>query len=128
MTIKKLEHVGVQVKDIETSIQFYQDIVGLELMDRFPHTDDTLQLAFLGLNGDIIVELIEGYNPNLPAEGKVHHIAFTVDNLASERERLKSLHVQFVDEAITTLPNGAQYLFFYGPDGEWIEYFEPKVK
>ncbi|MBM7704655.1 VOC family protein [Metabacillus iocasae] len=128
MGIRKLEHVGVQVKDIEASIQFYQDIVGLQLLDQFPHTDSALQLAFLGLDNQIIVELIEGYNPDLPSEGKVHHIAFTVDNITLERERLKSLGVQFVDETITTLPNGAQYLFFYGPDGEWIEYFEPKQK
>jgi lactoylglutathione lyase len=126
MAVKKFEHVGVQVKDIETSKQFYQNVVCLELIDEMIHTDGVLKLAFLGLNGSIIVELIEGYNPNLPTEGKVHHVAFTVEGIEQEKERLQSLGVTFVWEDITTLPNGAKYLFFLGPDGEWIEFYEPE--
>jgi lactoylglutathione lyase len=125
MAVKKFEHVGIQVKDIETSKQFYQNVVGLELIDEIIHTDGVLKLAFLGLNGSIIVELIEGYNPNLPTEGKVHHVAFTVEGIEQEKERLQSLGITFVWEDITTLPNGAKYLFFLGPDGEWIEFYEP---
>jgi lactoylglutathione lyase len=125
MAVRKFEHVGIQVKDIETSKRFYQNIVGLELMDEMIHTNGVMKLAFLGLNGSIIVELIEGYNPDLPGEGKVHHVAFTVEGIEQEKERLQSLGVTFVREDITTLPNGAKYLFFYGPDGEWIEFYEP---
>jgi lactoylglutathione lyase len=125
MAVKKFEHVGIQVKDIETSKQFYQNVVCLELINEIIHTDGVLKLAFLGLNGSIIVELIEGYNPNLPTEGKVHHVAFTVEGIEQEKERLQSLGVTFVWEDITTLPNGAKYLFFLGPDGEWIEFYEP---
>ena len=32
--------------------------------------------------------------------------------------------VRFIDEEITTLPNGSRYIFFHGPDGEWIEIFQ----
>jgi len=125
MSIKKFEHVGIQVKDIEASITFYQEVVGLELIERLPHSDSNLKLAFLGLNNEIIVEFIEGYNPSLPAEGKVHHIAFTVDHIEEELHRLEQANVGFVYDDIQHLPNGAKYLFFYGPDGEWIEYFQP---
>jgi lactoylglutathione lyase len=124
MAVKKFEHVGIQVKDIETSKQFYRNVVGLELIDEMIHTNGVMKLAFLGLNGSIIVELIEGYNPDLPSEGKVHHVAFTVEGIEQEKERLQSLGVTFVWEDITTLPNSAKYLFFYGPDGEWIEFYE----
>jgi lactoylglutathione lyase len=124
MAVKKFEHVGIQVKDIEVSKQFYQNVIGLELIDEMIHTNGVMKLAFLGLNGSIIVELIEGYNPDLPGEGKVHHVAFTVEGIEQEKERLRSLGVTFVWEDITTLPNGAKYLFFYGPDGEWIEFYE----
>jgi lactoylglutathione lyase len=125
MTVKKFEHVGIMVKDIETSKQFYQQIVGLELIDEMIHTNGEMKLAFLGINGEIIVELIEGYNANLPTEGKVHHVAFTVEGIEQEKERLQALGVSLVWEDITTLPNGAKYLFFLGPDGEWIEFYEP---
>lgn len=126
MTILKFEHVGVQVKDIEESIEFYTQKVGLELIETLPHTDPSLKLAFLGLEGNVIVELIQGYNSSLPNEGKVHHFALAVDGIEEEFERLKSAGVSFVKENIVTLPNGARYLFFYGPDKEWIEYYEVK--
>ncbi|MGG4382712.1 VOC family protein [Priestia megaterium] len=126
MAILKFEHVGVQVKDIEESIEFYTQKVGLELIETLPHTDPSLKLAFLGLGGNVIVELIQGYNSSLPNEGKVHHFALAVDGIEEEFERLKSAGVSFVEENIVTLPNGARYLFFYGPDKEWIEYYEAK--
>jgi len=118
------EHVGIQIADIDKSISFYQEVVGLELLDQFLHTDGKMKLAFLGVKDQIIVELIEGYNPDLPDEGKVHHIAFKVDNIEAERKRLQSANVEWIYEDITVLPNGAKYIFFRGPDKEWIEFFE----
>ncbi|MFN3730536.1 MAG: VOC family protein, partial [Fimbriimonadaceae bacterium] len=50
-----------------------------------------VKLAFLGFKGaqETQVELIEGYNDQLPQEGKVHHIAFTVDDIEAEIERIE---------------------------------------
>ena len=124
MSVLGFEHVGIQVGDIEKSITFYKDVVGLDLLDQFLHTDGKMKLAFLGVGGNIIVELIEGYNPNLPDEGKVHHIAFQVDNIEKERDRLRAVNVEWIFEEITELPNGAKYIFFRGPEKEWIEFFE----
>jgi lactoylglutathione lyase len=126
MAVKKIEHVGVMVKDLETSIAFYRDVVGLELRGTLVHTNPAITLAFLGFPGtsETELELIHGYNDSLPAEGKVHHIAFTVDDLDGEIERLKKLGIAFLDESVTTLPNGSRYIFFHGPDGEWLEFFE----
>lgn len=126
MPLKKLEHVGIQVKDLDTTIEFYTRVLGLELLEKQDHVDPNLKLAFLGFShsDETVIELISGYNPNLPTEGKVHHIAFTVENIEEEIERVKEHGVQFVDENITTLPSGAKYVFFTGPDGEWIELFQ----
>ncbi|MFT4416994.1 VOC family protein [Fredinandcohnia humi] len=126
MPLKKVEHVGIQVMDLDVTIEFYTRVLGLELLEKQDHVDPSLKLAFLGFSGsdETVIELISGYNPNLPAEGKVHHIAFAVDNLEEEIKRVKKHEVVFVDETITTLPSGARYVFFYGPDGEWIELFE----
>jgi lactoylglutathione lyase len=126
MAIKRLEHVGIMVKDIQVSIEFYSKIIGLKLKGELDHPNGVIKLAFLGFDQseETEIELIQGYNDSLPAEGKVHHIALTVDNVKEEHERLKSLNVTFIEEEITTLPNGARYIFFTGPDGEWIELFE----
>ncbi|PFK47000.1 glyoxalase [Bacillus cereus] len=127
MPVRRIEHVGIMVVNLETSISFYEDVVGLRLIKRMGHPNPNLQLAFLGVEGaqETILELIEGYNPSLPAEGKVHHICFKVDSLEDEIERLKKLKVTFLlSEVIETLPDGTRYIFFAGPDGEWIEFFE----
>ncbi len=84
-------------------------------------------MLFLGAeeSKETILELIEGYNASLPTEGKVHHICFKVDSLEDEIQRLKHLQVTFLlGEEIETLPDGTRYIFFAGPDGEWIEFFE----
>ena len=62
---------------------------------------------------ETILELIEGYNSSLPAEGKVHHICFKVDSLKEEIKRLKKHGVTFLlGEEIETLPDGTRYIFF----------------
>ena len=130
MAIKRLEHVGIMVKDIQTSIDFYTEVVGFSLKGQLDHPNGEIKLAFLGFNesDETELELIQGYNDDLPVEGKVHHIALTVDDVDAEHERLKGLDVTFMEQEITTLPNGARYIFFAGPDGEWIELFETPVK
>lgn len=127
MAVRKIEHIGIMVKDLEASIAFYRDVIGLELIGTLTHTNGVIRLAFLGAPGakETQVELIHGYNDKLPEEGKVHHIAFTVDDIEAEIERVRKLGVQFIDSEITMLPNGAKYMFFRGPDGEWIEFFKP---
>ncbi|MCA1319513.1 VOC family protein [Bacillus tianshenii] len=126
MAIKRLEHVGIMVKDIQKSTSFYTDVLGLKLKGELDHPNGKIKLAFLGfeVEGETEIELIEGYNDALPAEGKVHHIALTVDDVEAEYERLQNLDVKFVENEITPLPNGARYIFFEGPDGERIELFE----
>lgn len=126
MARMKVEHVGIMVKNLEASVRFYEEVVGLVKKDELLHTNGVIRLAFLGFNreGETEIELIEGYNDKLPEEGKVHHVALAVDDIEAEFARIKTLDVRLIDQEITTLPNGSRYFFFYGPDGEWIEFFQ----
>ena len=130
MAVRKLEHVGIMVKDLEKSIAFYTQIVGLTHLHTMMHTNGVIKLAFLAGEDarETEIELIEGYEGDLPAEGRTHHVAFTVDNVEAEFERIKGLNVPLRDTEITTLPNGSRYFFFYGPDGEFLEMFQPAAR
>jgi len=123
MAIKKLEHVGVMVKNMETSVHFYEQVLGLDLMERFAINAE-VEIAFLGQNGQIYVELVAN-GSELPDEGKVNHIAFTADNMEEEITRLKSQNVTFASKDYHTLENGTKFIFFQGPDGERLELFQP---
>ncbi|MBD0383138.1 VOC family protein [Paenibacillus sedimenti] len=126
MAVLKMEHVGVMVANLEASIRFYEEVIGLKHKGTLIHTNGVIRLGFLGfdVNGETEVELIEGYNAGLPQEGKVHHLAFTVDDAEAEFARIKGLQVEQLDAEITTLPNGSRYFFFNGLDGERIEFFQ----
>jgi lactoylglutathione lyase len=122
--IKKLEHVGIVVSDIEKSISFYQEVFDLLLRHR-EYLNDTVELAFLHhpSQPDMEIELISGkiveHN-----EGKVHHIAFRVENLEEELLRLKELGVELTDENPRVVMRYVKIAFLKGPDGEILELVE----
>ncbi|WP_206830767.1 VOC family protein [Alicyclobacillus fructus] len=126
MAMIKLEHTGIMVSNLERSIAFYTKILGMELVGTLEHNTPGIRLAFLSYPGQSAqIELIEGYASQLPDEGQVHHVAITVDDIEAEAARLRDQGVRFLDETVTTLRNGARYIFFAGPDGERLELFQP---
>ncbi|SFB27901.1 lactoylglutathione lyase [Cohnella sp. OV330] len=126
MAVRKIEHVGIMASNLERSIAFYAQTVGLVHTDTLPHTNGVIRLAFLSFPGanETELELIEGYDGTLAPEGRVHHVAFNVDDIEAEYSRISMLDVKGLDAEITTLPNGSRYFFFSGPDGESLEFFQ----
>jgi len=127
LAVKRVDHIGVVVKDLEKSIAFYQDVLDLKLKERMTHTNGVIELAFLGYeeSDETEIELIQGYSDTLPSEATIHHFAITVDDIEEEYARIKSLdNTELIDEEIVTLPNGYRYFYVYGPEKEWIEFFQ----
>lgn len=126
MAVTKIEHVGIMASNLEASIAFYTNVVGLDHLETLTHTNGVIRLAFLSFPGrrETEIELIEGYDGPVTPEGKVHHVAFSVDDIEEEYRRIRTLGVSGVDGQITELPNGSRYFFFKGPDGESIEFFQ----
>lgn len=110
MAVTKIEHVGIMVSSLEVSIPFYENIVGLKHTETITHTNGVIRLAFLSFeaSSETEVELIEGFTGELAKSGRVHHIAFTVDDIEEEFSRIRSLNVAGLDEEMTTLPNGSR--------------------
>ncbi|CAG7646240.1 VOC family protein [Paenibacillus allorhizosphaerae] len=127
--IHKLEHIGVMVNDMDASVKFYTEVIGLQLVNRAKLADG-VELGFLSFPGsaDIELELIGRGSDGLSDSGKVHHIAFTVSDIEAEVERLKGLGVRMMDETPRVILNGVKIAFFYGPDGERLEFFQPAAK
>jgi len=127
LAVKRVDHIGVVVKDLEKSIAFYQDVLDLKLKERMTHTNGVIELAFLGYeeSDETEIELIQGYSDTLPSEATIHHFAITVDDIEEEYARIKSLdNTELIDKEIVTLPNGYRYFYVYGPEKEWIEFFQ----
>jgi len=123
--VKKLEHIGVMVKNMDESIRFYTETIGMRLDRRVP-LNESLELAFLTFPGqeNIEVELIGRFDGTLTENGIVNHIAFTVDDIEGEIARLKAAGVTMIDNEPRTILHGIKIAFFYGPNGEKLELFQ----
>lgn len=126
--IKKLLHTRMRVNDMEETLRFYRDILGLEVAERkrSPRGSD---LAFLKiLNSEELIELC-----SFPASGKVQvpedlvHLAFEVDNLDKTMAYLKEKGIPITDGPTTT-SSGSRFCFIDAPDRYEIELIErPKA-
>lgn len=125
MAVSKIEHIGIKVAQLEQSLTFYKEVIGLMLQDIVGEPGDGLRLAFLSFPGQtsVEIELIERVWDGLPDEGKVSHVAFTVTGIEAEHSRIAALKLPGLT-GISTLANGSRYFFFDGPDGEKLEFFE----
>ncbi len=123
--IKKIEHIGIVVSNMDRSIHFYETVLGLSLRSR-QFLNEQVELAFLSYpnHSNVEIELISDKG-EIEVEGKVNHLAFTVDNIEEEINRLNQLDVKMVDfEPRIVLKEHIKIAFFEGPDGEKLELVE----
>ncbi len=119
----KLAHIGVVVKDAEKSSLFYQKILGCQPVDSYQ--DERVKLIFLNSAGQTIelVQLAQDPSPQRPA-GRVDHIAFIVDDVFAEMDKMRAAGVQPLTDKPRRLNNGIQNFFILGPDGERLEFMQ----
>jgi len=103
MELKKIDHIGILVENIEASLRFYRDQLGLPVKTIEANEEFKVRIAFLPI-GEVLVELVEPF-PDSPlrqylkenGEG-LHHIAFEVDDLKKSLAGLKAAEVPLLDK------------------------------
>jgi len=102
--IKRIEHVGVVVRDVEQSRRLWEDCFGIKLggVEENPHRPVKLALYPVG---ESMVELIAGTTADsrhakMVAEGKggLNHICFEVENIDEALAELKAKGIPLLDE------------------------------
>lgn len=94
--MNKIEHIGIAVKDLEKSNKLFAGIFGKSHYKVESVESEGVRTSFFEA-GPNKIELLEGTNDNSPiskfiakkGEG-IHHIAFAVDDILAEVERLKN--------------------------------------
>lgn len=127
--ILHLDHVGVTCTDLDRSVDFYRDILGMPELERSARPGGTT-LVFLRMGEAGLVELIhrpgrEGTRHTPSAPGNAH-ICLHVDNLDAWVARLAEHGVALTSGPSTMeLPSGRVRLaFFADPDGIPLELYE----
>lgn len=93
--MKKIEHIGIAVKNLETSNLLFEKLFGNPPYKEEEVVSEGVKTSFF-MNGPNKIELLEATNPESPiakflekkGEG-IHHIAFDVENIVDEIARLK---------------------------------------
>lgn len=115
----KYLHTMVRVTDLETSLSFYRDALGLEVLRVQEVPSGRFTLAFLAAPGDQTaqVELTYNWDPEVLTGGRnFGHLAYAVDNIYEVCERLQSHGV-----TILRPPRDGYMAFVRSPDNISIE-------
>ena len=100
----KIEHLGIAVKSLGFSDDLFAKLLGKENYKHENVEREGVETSFFAV-GESKIELLEAANPESPiakfiekkGEG-IHHIAFGVEDIFSEIERLKAEGFQFIAE------------------------------
>jgi methylmalonyl-CoA/ethylmalonyl-CoA epimerase len=94
--MKKIEHIGIAVKSLETSNIIFEKLFGAPSYKQEEVASEGVKTSFF-MNGPNKIELLEATNPDSPiakfiekkGEG-IHHIAFDVEDIVAEVARLQT--------------------------------------
>ncbi|TKS59362.1 MAG: glyoxalase [Nitrospira sp.] len=130
MRVTKLLHTRMRVSDLDQTIQFYTNVLGLEVIERKTSPRGS-QLAFLKVpNSDELIELTS-FPPSGPVKVQedLVHLAFQVESLDETIASLNAKGVKVTDGPTQT-SSGSRFIFIDAPDGYEIELIErpPEVK
>ena len=124
MKVTKLLHTRMRVSDMEQTIQFYADVLGLEVLERKVSPRGS-HLAFLKVpNSDELIELTS-FPPSGPVKVQedLIHLAFQVDSLDDAIAWLNAKGVKVTDGPTQT-SSGSRFIFIDAPDGYEVELIE----
>nr|WP_106779679.1 VOC family protein [Lysinibacillus timonensis] len=126
MGIKKIEHTALIVKNLEESIEFYEQLLNFQL--RTTGNTGNRKLAFLNIKDhpeveiELIEELTETESPYI--NGVIDHIAFAVEDMEETIKDLQSKGVSFLTEKPSLTAFGKKNILFKGLNGELLQLIE----
>lgn len=125
---KRMLHTCIRVKDLEKSLTFYKEVLGLKEVRKLDYPDYKFTLVYLALPGDDVeLELTYNYDQEEPYDlgNGYGHIAIGVQSLENTHEEYSQSGQDVTD--LKGLSDGAaSYFFIKDPDGYKIEIIQLK--
>jgi len=129
--IKKINHIAIAVNDLDASLHFWRDQLGLKLDHIEDVPSQASKVAFMPV-GDTEVELVQpteqetGLSKYLEKHGEgLHHFCVEVDDLEGMLTQLKAKGVRLINEEPVELP-GRRMAFIHpkAANGVLVELYE----
>ncbi len=126
MQVQRLNHTRYRVNDLERTIKFYKEVLGLQELRRHksprgselvflkaPESQELIEICFFPASGPVQVP------PDLT------HLAFEIDSLEDFGRHLASLGLKYSDGPTLHPGGGGGFAFIDAPEGYEIELIEP---
>jgi methylmalonyl-CoA/ethylmalonyl-CoA epimerase len=106
MDISRVDHIGIAVTNLDETIKFYEEVLGMKCSGTEVVADQKVKVAFFPV-GDTELEFLESTSEDSPiakfieankGRGGVQHIAVRVDDVKAAIAELKSEGVAMIDE------------------------------
>ena len=127
----RILHTMLRVGDLERSIAFYTEVLGMRLMRRKDYPDGEFTLAFLGYQDEseaTALELTHNWSVTHYEMGNAYgHLALEVDDVHAAVEAIRARGGKIVREAGAMNAGSTIIAFVEDPDGYHIELLAPKV-
>jgi methylmalonyl-CoA/ethylmalonyl-CoA epimerase len=136
MNISHIEHIGIAVKDLQTAIPYYENVLGLKCYAIEEVPEQKVKTAFF-MVGQTKLELLESTDPEGPigkfiekkGEG-IHHLAFATKGLEEALAEAEGKGVQLIDKTPRKGAEGLHIAFLHpkSTGGVLTEFCEDKNK
>lgn len=125
----RILHTMIRVGDLERSIAFYTEVLGMKLLSRKDYPDGQFTLAFVGYgDGDAEIEITYNYGVDRYELGNAFgHIALEVDDAYATCEEVKRRGGRVTREAGPMKHGTTVIAFVEDPDGYKIEFIQKKA-
>lgn len=131
--LKKIEHLGIAVKDLEKSEKLFSVLTGAGPYKREEVESEGVMTSFFK-SGPNKIELLQATRDDSPIAGfiekrgeGIHHIAFSVENIEAEMRRLQNEGFRLINEKPKKGADGMLICFLHPKDtnGVLIELCQP---
>ena len=119
--IKKIDHIGIAVNNVEEALRLYCDVLGLNIEDIERETveEQKAKVAMIPV-GESQIELLESTDPEgviaryIDKRGEgIHHLAIGVDDIKATLETLKEKGIPLVDDEPKNGAGGSKAAFLH---------------
>jgi methylmalonyl-CoA/ethylmalonyl-CoA epimerase len=130
--VKRIDHIAVVVDDMQGTLEFWRDALGMEVTHIQDIPAEMAQIAFLPAGGSEI-ELVKptsadsGLAKYLDKRGPgMHHVCLEVDDIVGMLRRLKDKGIQLINEEPRVSADGKQYAFIHpkSANGVLVELYQ----
>jgi len=123
--MKRILHTMLRVTDLQRSIDFYTDILGMKVLRTLDQPDEKYTLTFLGFDDEsetCVIELTYNYGVSMYEMGNAYgHIAISVDDCSAACSEIKQKGGNVTLEAKPLQGSNEIIAFITDPDGYKIE-------